>query len=85
MLTAVGVIVGLAFIGWLVWQAAKRKPIKAHIVMYGLSCLAGVFTFAFFLSMDLPKMFKILVSILLGAILVSVAAWLQRRRESTEL
>lgn len=81
MLTAVGVIVSLAFIGWLIWQAAKRKPIKAHTVMYGLSCLAGIFTLAFFLGMDLPKMVKILVSILLGAILISLAAWLQQHRE----
>jgi len=81
MLMAVGVIAGLGFIGWLIWQAAKRKPIKAHSVMYGLSCLAGIFTFAFFLGMDLPKMFKILVSILLGAVLIFMAARLQRRRK----
>ncbi len=83
MLVAVGVIAGLAFIGWLIWQAAKRKPIRAHTILYGLSCLAGVFTFAFFLGMDLSKMFKILVSILLGAVLIFMAARLQRRREST--
>ena len=85
MLTAVGVIIGLAFIGWLIWHAAKRKPIKAHVVMYGLAILAGVFTFAFFLNMDLSKMFKILVSILLGVALIFIAAWLQRRREPTQL
>lgn len=85
MLIAVGVIISLAFIGWLIWHAAKRRPIKAHAVMYGLAILAGVFTFAFFLSMDLPRMFKILVSILLGVALIFIAAWLQRRREPTRL
>lgn len=75
----VGVIGSLAFIGWLIWRAAKRKPIKAHLVSHVLSCIAGVFTFAFFLSMDLPEMVKILVCIVLGGALIFVAAWFQRR------
>lgn len=61
-MVAVGIIISLAFIGWLIWRIAKKRPIKAYMVMYGLSCLAGIFTFAFFLSMDLPEMVKILVS-----------------------
>ncbi|MCK4331284.1 MAG: hypothetical protein KAW81_01900 [Dehalococcoidia bacterium] len=75
---AVGIIASLAFIGWLIWRAARKKPIKAYVVMYGLSCIAGVFSFAFFLSMDLPKMGKILVCIILGAALIFMAAWSQR-------
>jgi len=76
---AVGIIASLAFIGWLIWRAARKKSIKASMVMYGLSCITGVFSFAFFLSMDLPKMGKILVCIILGAALIFVAAWFQRR------
>ena len=76
---AVGIIISLAFIGWLIWRIAKKRPIKAYMVMYGLSCLAGIFTFAFFLSMDLPEMVKILVSIVLGGVLIFIAAWSQRR------
>lgn len=76
---AVGIIASLAFIGWLIWRAARKKSIKAYMVMYGLSCIAGVFSFAFFLNMDLPKMGKILVCIILGAALIFVAAWFQRR------
>ncbi len=76
---AIAVIGSLAFIGWLIWRAAKRKPIKAHLVSYILACISGVFTFTFFLSMDLPKVVKILASIILGGVLIFTAAWLQRR------
>ena len=76
---AVAVIGSLAFIGWLIWRAAKRKPIKAHLVSYILACIAGVFTFTFFLSMDIPEVVKILASIILGAVLIFIAAWFQRR------
>jgi hypothetical protein len=76
---AIAVIGSLAFIGWLIWRAAKRKQIKAHLVSYILACISGVFTFTFFLSMDLPKVVKILASIILGGVLIFIAAWLQRR------
>ena len=75
----IGVIGSLALIGWLIWRAVKGKPIKAHLISYILACIAGVFTFAFFLTMDLPKVLKILVSIILGGVLIFVAAWFQRR------
>jgi len=81
MLTAIAVILSLAFIGWLIWRAVKRRPIKAHLVMYGISCLSGIFTLAFFLSMDIPRIVKVLVCIILGAVLIFLAAWLQRRRQ----
>lgn len=76
---AVAIVGSLAFIGWLIWRAAKKKPIKAHLVSYILSCIAGVFTFAFFLSMDLPDMVKILLCIVLGGVLIFIAASSQRR------
>ena len=81
MLIVTAVILSLAFVGWLIWWAVKRKPIKAHLVMYGLSCLAGIFTLAFFLTMDIPRIIKVLVCIILGAVLIFLAAWLQRRRQ----
>ena len=81
---AIAVIGSLAFIGWLIWRAAKRKPIKAHLVSYILACIAGVFTFTFFLSMDLPKVVKILVSIVLGGVFIFIAAWFQRRVKSEQ-
>jgi len=81
---AVAVIGSLAFIGWLIWRAVKRKPIKAHLVSYILACIAGVFTFTFFLSMDLPEVVKILVSIILGGVLIFIAAWFQRRVKSEQ-
>ena len=76
----------LAFIGWLIYRAVKGKPftLKAHTVTYGLACVAGVFTFAFFLSMDIPQLVKIVVSILLGALLIVLAAYLQRRRQQSK-
>ena len=83
-MAVIAVIGSLAFIGWLIWRAAKRKPIKAHLVSYILAYIAGVFTFTFFLTMDLPEVVKILVSIILGAVLVFIAAWFQRRVKSEQ-
>jgi len=81
MLTAVTVLATLAFIGWLIYRAVRRRPINAHTVAYGLSCMAGIYTFTFFLSMDFLQLIKVIVSILLGAALIVVAAYLQRRRQ----
>ena len=80
MLTAIAVILALVFIGWLIWRAAKKKPVNAHLVMYGVSCGSGIFTLAFFLSMDIDRMIKVLVCIILGAALISLAAYLQHRQ-----
>ncbi len=87
-----GVVLGLlplafiGFIGWLIYRAVKGKAFtfKAHTVTYGLAVVAGVFTFAFFLSMDIPQLIKVLASILLGMALIVLAAYLQRRRQSAK-
>ena len=81
---AIGILALLALIGWLSWRAAKKYTIKAYMIMYGLSGLAGIFTLAFFLDMDLPKIMKILVCIILGVALIFVAAWFQRRVKSEQ-
>ena len=73
----------LAFIGWLIYRSVKGKPftLKAHTITYGLACVAGVFTFVFFLSMDIPQLVKVMASIFLGMVLIVLAAYLQRRRQ----
>ncbi len=83
MLIAVAVLASLGFIGWLIYRAVKGKSftLKAHTVTYGLACVAGVFTFAFFLGMDIPQLVKIVVSIFLGMVLIVLAASLQRRHQ----
>ena len=80
MATAVAVLASLAFIGWLIYRAVRGKPFKAHNITYGLACVAGAYTFAFFLSMDIPQLIKIVVSILLGMALIVMAAYFQRRQ-----
>ena len=82
MATAVAVLASLAFIGWIIYRAVKEKSIKAHMVSYGVAIIAGVFTYAYFLGMDLPQLIKIVASIILGIILIIVAALLQRRLTS---
>ncbi len=79
----VAVLASLVFIGWLIYRAVKGKSFtfKAHTVTYGLACVAGVFTFAFFLGMDIPQLVKVVVSIFLGMVLIVLAAYLQRRRQ----
>ena len=83
-MSAVAILASLVFIGWLIFRALKGKPFKAHNITYGLACVAGVFTFAFFLGMDIPQLIKIVVSILLGMALIVLAAYLQRRQVSRQ-
>ncbi len=82
MVTAVAVLASLFFIGWIIYRAVRDKSIKAHSVSYGVSIVAGVFTYAYFLSLDLPQLIKILVSIVFGIILIVFAALYQRRKAS---
>ena len=82
MLIALGIILSVGFVGWLAWRAVRKKqPIKAHLVMYGLSALTGIFTIAFFMTMDIPRIAKVLVAIVLGVVLIFVAARQQRRKQ----
>ena len=81
-MSVIAVILSLTFIGWLIWWAAKKKPFKAHTVMYLLSTLAGVYTLTFFLSMDIPRIIKVVATIILGVTLIFLAAYLQRKREA---
>ena len=82
MAITVAVLASLAFIGWLIYRAIKGRPFKAHTITYGVAEVAGVYTYAFFLSMDIPQLIKIVVSIMLGIILIFVAAYVQRRRHT---
>ena len=84
MAVTVAVLASLAFIGWLIYRAVRGKLFKAHNITYGLACVAGAYTFAFFLSMDISTLVKILVSILLGMALIVLAAYLQRRQMSRQ-
>ena len=76
------ILASLGFIGWVIFRAVKGKPIKAHVVAYAVACVTGVFTLAFFLTMDIPQLIKIVVSIFLGIALIILAAYLQRRQPS---
>ena len=82
MLTAVAVLASLALIGWLIYRGVKQKPIRAHTVVRAIAYLAGLYTFAFFLSMDFPLLIKVVVSIVLGAALIVIGATIQRRRQA---
>ena len=82
MASAVAILASLAFIGWIIYRAVKEKSVKAHFVSYGVAVVAGVFTYAYFLGLDFPKLIKIVVSILLGIILIVIGALYQRRLAS---
>jgi len=81
MAITVAILASLGFIGWVIYRAVKGKPIKAHVVSYAVACVTGVFTLAYFLSMDIPQLIKIVASIFLGMVLIVLAAYLQRRRQ----
>ncbi len=85
MAASVAVLATLAFIGWFIYRLVKGRPFKTHTIAYAVACVAGVFTYAFFLSMLIPELIKIVVSILLGLALIFVAAYLvQRRRQPSK-
>jgi len=79
MSIAVSVLAILAFLAWFIFWAIKEKSLKAHSVSYGVAVIAAILTYAYFLSMDLPQLIKILVSILLGIILIVVGGFYARR------
>jgi hypothetical protein len=79
MAAVVAVLASLAFIGWIIYRAIKVKSVKAHQVSYGVACVAGVFTYTYFLGMDVPQLIKIVASIFLGIVLIVIGALLQRR------
>ena len=49
------------------------------MVSYSIACVAGIFTYAYFLSIELTQLIKIVVSIVLGIILILIGALYQRR------
>ncbi len=84
MLIAVAVLASLGFIGWLIYRTIKQKPVRAYMVTRVLAYVAGLYTFAFFLSMGIPLLIQVLVSILLGAVVIVLAALLQRRHQQSK-
>ena len=80
ILVTLAVFASLGLIAWLIVRAIKHRSFSAHTVAYALAILAGIFSYAFFLSMDLSQLVKILVSILFVAALIFLAAYLQLRR-----
>ena len=81
-LIAVAVLAILVLIGWLIFRAAKRQAIKAHTISYAIAIIAGIFTYVYLLTLDLPQLFKIVGSIIVGVVLIILAALYQRRRAS---
>jgi hypothetical protein len=79
MAISVGVIATLGFIAWFIVWAIRGKSLKAHSVSYGVAVIAAILTYAYFLSMDLPQLIKIVVSILLGIILIIIGSIYARR------
>ncbi len=84
MLPSVAVIASLVVIGWLIYRVVRGKPFKTHTLAYAVAIVAGVFTVAYFLSMNIPQLVKILVSILIGMALIVLGAYIQRRRQEQQ-
>ncbi len=79
-MVAIAVLASLAFIAWIIYRVLKVKSLKAYMVSYGIAVVSGVFTYAYFLSLDMPQLIKIVASIVLGIMLIIIAALLQRRQ-----
>lgn len=81
MAIAVAILGSLVFIGWFIVRVVRGKTVSAHIISYAVACVAGIYTFAFFLAMDISQLLKVVVSILFGVALIILAAYFQRRRQ----
>jgi hypothetical protein len=75
----VAVLATLGFIVWIIVRAVREKTVKAHFVCYGIAVIAGIFTYAYFLSLNFPQLLKIVASIVLGIVLIIFGALYQRR------
>ena len=79
MAVAVGVLATLGFLAWFIFWAIREKSFKAHSISYGVAVIAAILTYAYFLSMDLPQLIKIVISIVIGIILIVVGSIYARR------
>jgi len=79
MVIGVAFLAAMVFIVWLIIRAIKSRSIKAHSISYGIAIVAGVFTYAYLLSLDFPQLIKIVASIIVGIILIIFGALYQRR------
>ena len=77
----IAVLAILGLIGWLIYRAIRGKQVKAHHITYGIAVITGIYTYGFFLSMNILPPVKILVSIILGIGLIVLAAYIQRRHQ----
>lgn len=84
MVISLAVLAALGFIVWLIVRAVKNKEFKAHFISYGIAVVAGVFTYGYFLNMDIPQFVKIIGSIILGVILIVIGALYQRRKTASQ-
>lgn len=82
MAITIAILASLAFIGWFIARVVRGKSVSAHIISYAVACVAGIYTFAYFLAMDIPQLLKVVVSILFGVALIILAAYFQRRRQA---
>jgi len=78
---ALAIILAAGFVGWLIWRVVRGKQIKVHQVMYGLCALSGIYSIVFFMNMNVPTIAKVSTGIVLGAVLIIIAARLQRRKQ----
>ena len=84
MFIALAIILAAGFVGWLIWRAVKGKQIRVHLVMYGLCALSGIYSIVFFMNMDVLTIAKVLTAIILGGVLISIAARQQRRKQQNQ-
>lgn len=76
----------IAILGFFVWigQRLYRQGFRqefVHELFSALSILTGILTYSYFMGMNVPDNVKIMGSIVLGIIILALAAVLQRREE----
>ncbi|MCD6358532.1 MAG: hypothetical protein J7L90_01045 [Dehalococcoidia bacterium] len=88
MFELVSALALIGFIAWIIYRAVTaqksgkliQKVLNLHVVMYGLSSLAGVCSLAYFLSMnDVSKFIKVVACVGLGIALIVIASLNQRK------
>ncbi len=80
MLGGVAAFLGMLFAAWLIYQALAGHFPRAHVIFFILSALTGLYTFIFFLVLDISLFIRLAVAAVTGTALIITAFSIRKNR-----
>ena len=80
MLTGIAALFAMVFLAYLIFQALNGKLPRTHVILYLLSTITALYSFIYFLAMDISFGIKAAASIILGLIAILIASRLRHHR-----